>query len=97
MGFIPTGGWLFAFRYRFCLVDVMIPVGSSLVYRIVAIHGCFPEMATNCVLVQISRMAPHCRAGTSDTDPPLPPTMAEVLMIIEEGRVRNENLLAQLV
>ena len=85
-----------AFKYRFCLVDVMIPVGSSLVYRTVAIHGCFPEMATNCVLVQLSK-APHRRAGTSDADPPSPPTMAEVLMVIEEGRVRNENLLAQLV
>ena len=55
------------------------------------------EIDTNCVLVRISRMAPHRRAGTSDAEPPLPPTMAEVLMIIEEGRLRNENLLAQLV
>ena len=56
--------------------------------------GVFPEMATNCVLVKLFRMAPHRRGSTSDAEPPPPPTMAEVLMVIEEGRVRNENLLA---
>ena len=55
------------------------------------------EIDTNCVLVQISRMAPTRRGSAGGADPPPPPTMAEVLMVIEEGRVRNENLLAQLV
>ena len=59
--------------------------------------GVFPEMATNCVLVKLSRMAPTRRGENSNPEPPPPPTMAEVLMVIEEGRVRNENLLAQLV
>ena len=42
-------------------------------------------------------MAPTRRAGTSDADPPPPPSMAEVLMAIEENRLRNERLLEQLV
>ena len=88
---------MFTFEYRFCLVDVMIPVGSFSSYRIVAIYGSSPEFVTNCVHVQISRMDPTRRGSAGDADPPPPPTMAEVLMVIKEGRVRNENLLAQLV
>ena len=42
-------------------------------------------------------MAPTRRGEQGNPEPPPPPTMAEVLMIIEQGRVRNENLLAQLV
>ena len=57
----------------------------------------YSEMDTNCVLVQISRMAPTRRGNQSDTEPPPPPSMAEVLMAIEENRLRNECLLEQLV
>ena len=55
------------------------------------------EMDTNCVLVQISRMAPTRRGNQSDAEPPPPPSMVEVLMAIEENRLRNERLLEQLV
>ena len=70
---------------------MLVPLSS---YRIVAIHS---EIDTNCVLVQISRMAPNRRAGTGDADPPPPPTMAEVLMAIEVNRQHSERLLEQLV
>ena len=57
----------------------------------------YSEMDTNCVLAQISRMAPTRRGSTRDVEPPPPPSMAEVLMAIEENRLRNERLLKQLV
>ena len=48
-------------------------------------------------LFKIFRMAPTRRGNTSDAEPPPPPSMAEVLMAIEENRLRNERLLEQLV
>ena len=42
-------------------------------------------------------MAPTRRGKHSDAEPPPPPSMAEVLMAIEENRLRNERLLEQLV
>ena len=53
----------------------------------------YSEMDTNYVLVQISRMAPTRRGSQSDAEPPQPPSMAEVLMAIEENHLRNERLL----
>ena len=57
----------------------------------------YSEMDTNCVLVQISRMAPTRRGNQSDAEPLPPPSMAEVLMAIKENRLHNECLLKQLV
>ena len=57
----------------------------------------YSEVDTNCVLVQISSMAPTHHGRQSDAEPPPPPSMAEVLMAIEENRMRNERLLEQLV
>ena len=94
LGFVPTGGLLFNFEYRFFLVDVVIPVDLSFAYRVVAIHL---DIDTNCVLVRITRMPPHRRAGTGDPEPPPPPSMAEVLMAIEVNRQHSERLLEQLV
>ena len=48
-------------------------------------------------LSQIFRMAPTRRGNPGDPDPPPPPSMAEVLLVIEQGRQRNELLLEQLV
>ena len=42
-------------------------------------------------------MAPTHRGEQSNDDPPPLPSMAEVLMAIEENRLRNERLLEQLV
>ena len=42
----------------------------------------YSEMDTNCVLVQISRMAPTHRDSQSDAEQPLAPSMTEVLMAI---------------
>ena len=42
-------------------------------------------------------MAPTRRGNPGDPDPPPPPSMAEVLLVIEQGRQRNELLLEQLV
>ena len=47
------------------------------------------EMDTNCILVQISWMAPTRRGNQSDAEPPPPPSMAEVLMAIEENNDCN--------
>ena len=57
----------------------------------------YSEMDTNCVLVQISRMAPTRRGNQRDAEPLPPPSMAEDLMAIEENRLHNERLLEQLV
>ena len=48
-------------------------------------------------LFQIFRMAPTRRGNPGDPEPPPPPSLAEVLMAIEENRLRNERLLEQLV
>ena len=42
-------------------------------------------------------MPPHRRGSASDAKPPPPPSMAEVLLAIEENRLRNKRLLKQLV
>ena len=42
-------------------------------------------------------MAPTRRGEQSNPEPPPPPSMAEVLLAIEENRLRNERLLEQLV
>ena len=55
------------------------------------------KLVTNYVLVQIFRMSPTRRGETSNPDAPPPPSMAEVLMAIEQNRLSNELLLEQLV
>ena len=42
-------------------------------------------------------MAPTRRGEQSNPEPPPPPSMAEILMALEENRLRNERLLEQLV
>ena len=42
-------------------------------------------------------MAPTRRGEQGNPDAPPPPSMAEVLMAIEQNRLRNERLLEQLV
>ena len=42
-------------------------------------------------------MAPTRRGEQSNPEAPPPPSMAQVLMAIEENRLRNERLLEQLV
>ena len=49
------------------------------------------------MFVRLGAAGPTHRAGTSDVDPPPPPSMVEVLMAIEENRLRNERLLELLV
>ena len=42
-------------------------------------------------------MPPVRRGSQGESEPPPPPSMAEVLIAIEENRLRNEHLLEQLV
>ena len=75
----------------------LVPSQVSVLRRTLLLDPKYSEMDTNCVLVQISRMAPTRRGSQSDAEPPPPPSMAEVLMAIEENRPRNERLLEKLV
>ena len=74
-----------------------MPSQVSVLRRTLILDPKFLEIDTNCALVPFSRMAPIRRGNHSDADPPSPPSMAEVMLAIEENRLRNERLLELLV